>query len=333
MRRAVPGDGMTIQANFETLITVFGGSGFLGRHVVRALARRHYRIRVAVRRPELAGHLQPLGRVGQIHAVQANLRHAGSIAAAVRDADVVINLVGILLERGRQRFDAVQALGAEAVARAAAARGARMIHVSAIGAGENSASAYARSKAEGEKAVLAAAPTANIFRPSIIFGPDDSFFNRFASIARFSPALPLIGGGHTRFQPVFAGDVAAAIAAAVEGETRPGATYELGGPEIFTFRELMDYILKTIERRRVLLPLPFWLAKFQATFLQYLPKPLLTPDQVELLRTDNVVSPQAIDEQRTLRALGIETRLVQAIVPSYLWRFRRTGQFKTARHG
>src|SRR5229473_2950152 len=307
MRRAVPGDGMTIQANIDTLVTVFGGSGFLGRHVVRALAKRHYRIRVAVRRPELAGHLQPLGRVGQIHPVQANLRHAGSIAAAVR--------------------------GAEAVARAAAAGGARMIHVSAIGAGENSTSAYARSKAAGEKAVLAAAPAANIFRPSIVFGPDDSFFNRFASIARFSPALPLIGGGQTRFQPVFAGDVAAAIAAAVEGETRPGATYELGGPEIFTFRELMDYILKTIERRRVLLPLPFWLAKFQATFLQYLPKPLLTPDQVELLRTDNVVSPQAIDVQRTLQALGIETRLVQAIVPSYLWRFRRTGQFKTARHG
>jgi NADH dehydrogenase len=324
---------MTIQANFETLITVFGGSGFLGRHVVRALAKRHYRIRVAVRWPELAGHLQPLGRVGQIHAVQANLRHPGSVFAAVRDADVAINLVGILFERGRQRFDAVQTAGAEIVARAAAAHGARMVHVSAIGADENSRSGYARSKAEGEKAVLATAPSATIFRPSIVFGPDDSFFNRFASLARVLPALPLIGGGHTRFQPVFAGDVAEAIARAVEGETRPGTIYEVGGPEIFTFRELMEYILATIERRRLLMPIPFWLAKLQATFLQFMPNPLLTPDQVALLRTDNVVSPQAIDELRTLKDLGIEPRLVQAIVPAYLWRFRRSGQFKAARHG
>jgi NADH dehydrogenase len=324
---------MTIQSDFETLITVFGGSGFLGRHVVRALARRHYRIRVAVRRPELAGHLQPLGRVGQIHAVQANLRHAGSVAAAVRDADVVINLVGILFERGRQRFETVQSFGAEAVALAAAAHGARMVHVSAIGADDKSSSAYARSKAEGEKAVLAAVPSAAIFRPSILFGPDDDFFNKFAALARMLPALPLVGGGHTRFQRVFAGDVAEAIARAVAGETRPGTIYELGGPEIFTFKELMAFVLATIERRRVLVPIPFWLAKLQATFLQFLPKPLLTPDQVELLRTDSVVSPQAIDEQRTLKALGIEARPVEAIVPSYLWRFRRSGQFKTARHG
>src|SRR5229473_1157476 len=194
MRRAVPGDGMTIQANFETLITVFGGSGFVGRNVVRALAKRHYRIRVAVRRPELTGHLQPLGRVGQIHAVQANLRHAGSIAAAVRDADAVVNLVGILYERGRQRFDAVQSFGAEAVALAAAQHGARLVHMSALGADEQAGSAYARSKAVGEKAVLAAVPGATIFRPSIVFGPEDDFFNKFASLARFLPALPLIGG-------------------------------------------------------------------------------------------------------------------------------------------
>ena len=202
---------------------MFGGSGFLGRHVVRALANRNYRIRVAVRRPELTGHLQPLGRVGQIHAVQANVRFPQSIEAAVRDADVVINLVGILFERGRQRFDAVQAEGAGAVAQAAHAAGARLIHVSAIGADENSVSDYARSKAVGERLVLAAQPRAIITRPSIVFGPEDDFFNRFAALARLSPALPLPGGGHTRFQPVFAGDVAEAIAKAVDGEAKPGA--------------------------------------------------------------------------------------------------------------
>jgi NADH dehydrogenase len=324
---------MTIQSNFDTLVTVFGGSGFIGRHVIRALAKRHYRIRVAVRRPELAFHLQPLGRVGQIHAVQANLRHAGSIAAAVRDADAVVNLVGILYERGRQRFDAVQSFGAEAVALAAAQHGARLVHMSALGADEQASSAYARSKAVGEQAVLAAVPDATIFRPSIVFGPEDDFFNKFAALARMLPMLLLIGGGHTRFQPVFAGDVAAAFAAAVAGETKPGTTYELGGTEVLTFRELMEYVLATIERRRLLVPIPFWLAKLEATFLQFMPKPLLTPDQVELLRRDSVVSDEAAREARTLHGLGIEPTSMQAIVPSYLWRFRRTGQFKRLRHG
>ena len=258
----------------ETLVTVFGGSGFLGRHVVRALAKQGYRIRVAVRRPELAGFLQPLGRVGQIHAVQANLRYPASVEAAARDADVVINLVGILFERGRQKFDAVQAYGAEAVALAAAAFGARMIHVSAIGADENSPSHYARSKAAGEKLVLAAVPSAVILRPSVLFGPEDDFLNKFAAMARLSPALPLVGGGHTRFQPIFAGDVAGAVMAAIEGRARDGSTYELGGPEVKSFRELMQFVLATIERRRLLLPIPFALAKLQAAFLQLMPKPL-----------------------------------------------------------
>jgi len=195
---------MSAKSNFERLVTVYGGSGFLGRHVVRELARRGYRIRAAVRRPELAGHLQPLGRVGQIHAVQANLRYAPSVDAAARDADILINLVGILHERGRQRFDAVHRYGAEQVALAASAHGARLIHVSAIGADENSPSHYARSKAQAESLVLSAVPQATIMRPSIVFGPEDSFFNRFAALARFAPALPLIGGGLTRFQPVFA---------------------------------------------------------------------------------------------------------------------------------
>jgi len=321
---------MTVKSNHDTLVTVFGGSGFLGRHVVRALAKRDYRIRVAVRRPELANFLQPLGRVGQIHAVQANLRHAASVENAARDSHVLINLVGVLAEGGRQRFDAVHAYGAEQIALAANAHGARMVHVSAIGADANSSAHYARSKAAGEQLVLAAQPQATVMRPSILFGPEDNFFNLFAGLARMSPVLPLIGGGHTRFQPVFVGDVATAIADAVDGKTRPGAIYELGGPEIRTFKELMQFVLATTGRKRILLPVPFVVAKLKALGLQFMPSPLtLTPDQVELLRTDNVVSDAAIADKRTLQGLGIEPETMEAIVPSYLWRFRKTGQFNS----
>jgi uncharacterized protein YbjT (DUF2867 family) len=318
---------MTAQSNADTLITIFGGSGFLGRHVVRALAGQEYRIRVAVRRPDLAGHLQPLGRVGQIHSVQANVRNRASVAAAVRGSDVVINLVGILFESGRQRFETVQAFGAESVALAAAAENALMIHISAIGADEHSRSAYARSKAEGERLVLAATPEATILRPSVVFGPNDDFFNRFAALARMVPALPLVGGGTTRFQPVYAGDVAEAIAKAVAGQTGAGKVYELGGPEVMTFKEILQYVLATIGRRRLLVPIPFWAAKLKAFFFEFMPKPVLTRDQVELLRSDNVVSDAARAESRTLEGLGIVPRSAEAIVPSYLWRFRKTGQF------
>ena len=320
---------MSARSPYDSLVTVYGGSGFLGRHVVRALAKRHYRIRVAVRRPELAGHLQPLGRVGQIHAVQANLRHAASVEAAARDAQVLVNLVGILFERGRQSFQAVHAYGAEQIALAASAHGARLVHVSAIGADPNSPSAYARTKADAERLVLAAQPSASIMRPSILFGPEDDFFNRFAALARLSPALPLVGGGLTRFQPAFVGDVARAIADAVDGGARPGTIYELGGPDVRTFKELMQFVLRTIKRKRLLVPLPFFLAKMQAAVLQYFPTPPLTPDQVELLRADNVVSDAAKVELRTLQGLGIEPETIEAIVPSYLWRFRRTGQFRS----
>jgi len=324
---------MTVRTAADTLITIFGGSGFLGRHVVRALAKRDYRIRVAVRRPELAGHLQPLGRVGQINAVQANLRFPDSVAAAMRGSALAINLVGILFERRRQTFNAVQTRGAETVARIAAEHGASFIHVSAIGADPQSPSHYARSKAEGERLVLAAQPDTTIVRPSIVFGPEDEFFNRFASLARFSPALPLIGGGHTALQPVFVGDVAAAIAEIVDGklmrdEPRAGITYELGGPDVRTFKQLMEYTLATIERQRLLVPLPFALARLQASLLQFLPKPPLTPDQVELLRADNIVSPEAAQSGRTLTGLGITPTSIEAVVPSYLWRFRKTGQFR-----
>jgi len=249
------------------------------------------------------------------------------VTAAVRQADAVVNLVGILYARGRQTFEAVHVEGADAVARAAAGAGARMVHVSAIGADANSPSQYARTKAAGEDAVRAAVPGAAIFRPSIMFGPEDDFFNRFAAMARLSPVLPLVGGGHTRFQPVFVGDVAEAVARAVDGEAAGGTTYELGGPEVKTFRELMAFVLATTGRRRLLVPLPFPLASLQAAFLQILPKPPLTPDQVKLLRVDNVVSDQAQRERRTLEAFGIAPTTIEAIVPTYLWRFRKYGQF------
>jgi uncharacterized protein YbjT (DUF2867 family) len=316
-------------SNLDTLVTVFGGSGFLGRNVVRALAKRDYRIRVAVRRPELAGHLQPLGKVGQIHAVQANLRYPASVEAAMRDSHVAINLVGILAEGGAQSFDAVQGTGAGTVAKAAGAVGARMVHVSAIGADENSLSCYARAKAAGETAVRSALPAATILRPSVVFGPDDQFTNRFAALARMSPALPLIGGGLTRLQPVYVGDVATAVADAVDGNTKAGATYELGGPEVLTMREVMEIILATIERRRMLVALPFGLAKFKALFLQFAPGALkLTPDQVVLLRSDNVVSDAAKAAGLTLEGMGITADSLEAVAPQYLWRFRAAGQFQ-----
>ncbi|MBR1268978.1 complex I NDUFA9 subunit family protein [Bradyrhizobium sp. AUGA SZCCT0222] len=316
-------------SNQETLVTIFGGSGFLGRNVVRALAKRDYRIRVAVRRPELAGHLQPLGRVGQIHAVQANLRYPASVEAAMRDSQIAINLVGILTEGGAQSFDAVQTKGPETIAKAAAAVGGRMVHVSAIGADENSPSGYGRSKAAGEQAVLAAVPSATILRPSLMFGPEDQFTNRFAALARMSPALPLIGGGETRMQPAYVGDVATAVAEAVDGKAKPGATYELGGPEVLTMREIMEIILSITERKRALVSLPFGLAKLNALFLQFAPGALkLTPDQVAMLRSDNVVSDAAKAAGLTLEGLGIAPDSMEAIAPQYLWRFRAAGQFQ-----
>jgi uncharacterized protein YbjT (DUF2867 family) len=316
-------------SNLDTLVTVFGGSGFLGRHVVRALAKRDYRIRIAVRRPELSFHLQPIGRVGQIHAVQANLRYPASVEAAMRGSSVAINLVGILAEGGAQTFDAVQARGAETVAKAAQAAGSRMVHVSAIGANEESPSRYARAKAAGEQAVLSAVPSATIMRPSVVFGPEDQFTNRFAALAQMSPMLPLIGGGKTRMQPVYVGDVATAVADAVDGKAKAGATYELAGPEVLTMREIMEIIMKITGRDRALVSLPFGLAKLQALFLQFAPGPLkLTPDQVALLRSDNVVSDAAKAAGFTLEGLGITPDSVEAIAPQYLWRFRSTGQFQ-----
>jgi uncharacterized protein YbjT (DUF2867 family) len=310
------------------LVTVFGASGFVGRHVVRALAKRGWRVRAAMRRPDLAGHLQPMGGVGQIMAVQANLRYPDSVLAAVKGADAVVNLVGILYETGRQSFDKVQSEGPAAIAAACARLGIQnVVHVSAIGADANAAAEYARSKALGEAAVLRQVPSAVVMRPSIVFGPEDNFFNQFASLARMLPALPLIGGGETRFQPVFVGDVAEAVAMALEGKAKPGAVYELGGPAVKSFRQILEYILKETGRSRALVPIPFPIAELQGRVLGMLPKPLLTRDQVLMLKTDNVVSAAAVSEGRTLEGLGIQPESVEAIVPSYIYRFRAAGQF------
>jgi len=315
------------------LVTVFGGSGFIGRHVVRALARRGYRVRAAVRRPDLAGHLQPLGAVGQIHAVQANIRNRASIDRAVAGASAVVNLIGILYESGKQSFDAVQSFGPGAVAAAAREAGIdRMVHLSAIGADEASDSEYARSKAAGEAAVKASLPGAIILRPSIVFGPEDDFFNRFGAMARMSPVLPLIGGGKTRFQPVFVGDVAETVARGVDGTLTAGTPYELGGPEVRTFRELMEFILAETDRKRLLVPLPFELARLQASFLQILPNPLLTVDQVRQLAHDNVVSEAAIKDGRTLEGIGIHPSAMETVVPTYIARYRKAGQFTEPDH-
>jgi uncharacterized protein YbjT (DUF2867 family) len=310
------------------LVVVFGGSGFVGRHVVRALARRGYRIRVACRRPDLAGHLQPLGNVGQIQPVQANVRVRWSVDRAVQGADHVVNLVAILHESGRQKFTSVHEFGARAVAEAARAVGAGLTHISALGADLNAQSDYARTKALGEKAVLETISDAVILRPSINFGPEDSFFNRFASMARYSPVLPLIGGGHTKFQPVYVGDVAEAVARSVDGNVQGGRIYELGGPQVLTFKQCMQEMLAMIGRKRLLVSVPWWVANMKASILGLLPNPLLTKDQVLQLREHNIVSDAAIRDSRTLAGLGIQPQSIGSILPSYLWRYRAAGQFQ-----
>ena len=310
------------------LVTIFGGSGFVGTQLVQRLARQGYRMRIAVRRPDLALHLKPLGAVGQIAPIQANLRNPASVQRAVSGADVVINLVGVGFERQRQRFRAVHVEGAAAVAEAARTAGAKaLVHMSALGADPDSRSAYARSKAMGEAAVLSAFPGAVVIRPSIMFGPADDFFNLIGGLARMLPVLPLIGGT-TRFQPVYVGDVAEACVRAAEGEVEGGRIYELGGPEVRTHRELVQLVLRETRRTNPLLAVPAGLAKVMALPFALLPiPPLLTFDQVELLHIDNVVSSSAIDDDRTFAAFGIEPVALEAILPSYLWRFMKHGQF------
>lgn len=311
------------------LVTIYGGSGFVGRYIARRMAKEGWRVRVAVRRPNEALFVKPYGTVGQVEPFPCNVRDDASVAAAMQGADAVVNCVGILGEHRRNTFDAVQAEGAGRVARLAAENGvATMVHVSAIGADANSESEYAQSKAAGEAAVLEHMPNAMILRPSVIFGQDDGFFNRFASMARFGPILPLVGAD-TRFQPVFVDDVAAAAVKGVTGEA--SGTYELGGPDAGTLREFIDEMLAVIYRKRIVVNLPFWVARLMAfgfdltqkVLMGLIENKVLTRDQVKLLREDNVVA----DDARTLSDLGIKATNTASILPSYLWRYRPTGQF------
>ena len=330
-------------ATFEEsrLATVFGGSGFVGRHIVRALARRGWRIRVAVRRPDLAAYLQTDGVVGQIQPVQANLRYPASVAAALEGAEMAVNATGVRVESGAQTYQAVHVDGAATLARAVReSRVEAFVHVSGIGADERSPSPYIASKGRGEIVTREAFPDVVVLRPSVVFGPEDDFFNRFGALARFLPVIPLFGGGATRLQPVYAGDVARATAAALAGDARPGVTYELGGPEVMTLREAAELVLHTIDRRRLLLGLPLGPSRLlaslsafasKATFGRY-PKLLTTTrDQVDLLAVDNVVSAEAEAEGRVLSGLGIEPQAPDAIIPTYLVRFRKTGQYELQR--
>ncbi|PZU21785.1 MAG: complex I NDUFA9 subunit family protein [Shinella sp.] len=316
-------------ANLPPLVTVFGGSGFVGRYVVGALAKRGYRIRVACRRPDLALFLQPLGNVGQISFVQANLRYPDSVTKAAEGSDHIVNCVGLLAESGKNTFAAVQDKGAAVIAAAAKAIGAKLTHVSAIGADASSASFYASTKGRAEKAVLEAVPDAVIIRPSVVFGPEDNFFNKFAAMAKTSPVLPLIGGGQTKFQPVYAGDVAEVIARSVDGKLKPGATYELGGEDVLSFEDCLKLVLKTISRKRLLITLPFGLASVIGKIAEKVPliTPPLTGDQVELLHKDNVVSAAAERAGLTLKGLGIAPVLISSVLANYTVHFRPQGQF------
>ena len=309
-----------------SLVAVFGGSGFLGRYTVRALAKAGYRVRVGVRHPNLGNYLVPMGQVGQIQVVKANIANAEHVASVVSGADAVINLVGILRQGGRQRFQRLHRDAAETLAKAAMNAGAQtFVHVSSMGVSQNSPSLYARTKAEGEMRVREAFPAATILRPSLLFGPEDDFFNRFAGMARMARVVPLIGGGRTKFQPVYVGDVAAAIEkSVVDPAAARGRTYELGGPSVYTFRELMELMLHETYRKAALVPVPFGLASFVASLANLTPWPPLTPDQVRLLKVDNVMTKGALG----LHDLAIEPDSVEAILPTYIWRFRPQGQFQ-----
>jgi NADH dehydrogenase len=319
----------------DKLAAVFGGSGFLGRYVVAALARDGWRIRAASRRPYLAGHLQPMGDVGQIHAVQGNVRHAYSVAGPVEGAETVVNLVGISTESSAQTFEDVHVGGARVIARAARTAGAKtLIHVSSICAQANSITRLGRTKAEGEAAVLEEFPDAVILRPSLMFGAEDQLFNRVAALVRLSPLVPLIDGGRTKVQLIYVGDVAAAVAAACTGEAKPGTTYELGGPDIVTYRQLFNHASAWSGRRRWYVPIPFWLARIVVATTVPMPGSIrpLTVDEVGMLGRPSLVSRAAILEGRTLSSLGIERpRIIASIVPHYLERFHPRGQFASYR--
>jgi uncharacterized protein YbjT (DUF2867 family) len=307
------------------LVTVFGGSGFIGKAVVQHLAKAGYRVRVAVRHPNNALHVKPLGDLGQVQISQANLRNRSSVEAAIFGADYVINLVGILYESGAQTFDKVHHKGAELIAKVSAdASVKKFIHLSAIGADLESTSKYARSKAAGEVSILKAYPKATIVRPSIVFGPDDLFFNKFAGLAKLFRVMPVICG-KTKMQPVYVGDVAAAIGSIIGRLDTQGKTYELGGPKVFTFRALLEMVNSVTELNATMISIPIHLAYFQAFFFGMFPNPMVTIDQLKLLEHDNVVG-----SGKTFSDLGITPTPTEAIVPNYLMHYKPSGQFKGA---
>jgi NADH dehydrogenase len=306
-------------------ITVIGASGFIGRYVVRDLARTGAVIAACCRHASSAGFLRPMGDVGQIGLFNADIADERALAAVVAGADAVVNTVGILFERGKQRFDLAHHRGpAQLAALAKREDVKRFVHFSALGTDLNSPSAYGRSKAQGEAAVRAAFPGATILRPSLVFGPEDTFFNRFAGLARFAPALPLIGGGATKFQPVYVGDVAAAVATALARDETEGKTYEIAGPAVFTLKQLFELILRETGRKRMLLPVPFGIASLEAAILKWAPKPLLTRDQVRMLQHDSIATPGTPG----LAELGIAPKALELILPSYLERYRRPGRYR-----
>jgi NADH dehydrogenase len=312
------------------LVTIFGGSGFVGRYIARRMAKEGWRVRVAVRRPNEALFVKPYGVPGQVEPLACNIRDDASVRSMIRGADAVVNCVGVLNSLGANTFDAVQAEGAGRIARLAAAEGiGTLVHISAIGADAASDSVYARTKGEGEAAVLAAFPAAVILRPSVIFGTEDHFFNRFAGMTRMGPVLPIVGAG-TKFQPVHVDDVARAAVKGVLGQADAGV-YELGGPEVDSLRGLMRRMLHVVQRRRAVINMPFFLARImgfgfdmvQGVTLGLIENKVLTRDQVKSLRHDNVVSAGAMG----FAELGITPTAMDAVLPEYLWRYRRSGQY------
>jgi len=308
----------------QKIATIFGASGFIGRHLIRSLTEKDFRIIAATRSPYLYGYLKPLGNPGQIDLEKVNLFEEENLRTLIKNSDVVINLVGILYENKKQKFEDIHVKFPALLTKLCNEQNIKkLVHISALGINETANSQYMQSKLKGEKNILNNFNRSVILRPSIIFGPEDKFFNQFASLAEFFPALPLIGGGLTYFQPIYVGDIAKSIVAVLEKEEINNNIYELGGPQTFTFKELMKILLKQIKKKRFLVPIPFSFAKFQAKILQLLPKPLLTTDQVEMLKYDNIVT----NKYPTLKDLKISPKTLESVLPDYIWRFRKGGQF------
>ena len=310
--------------NNQKIIAIFGAGGFLGKHLMRQLTKLDYRVKVATRNPYLKGYLKPLGNPGQIELFKTNIFNPENVKQVLKNCDLVINLVGILYETKKQKFNQIHSQFPYLLSNLCnELKIKNLIHISALGVRERHISQYMQSKLQGEKNIQNIFKPSVILRPSVVFGPEDKFFNTFASLAQFSPVLPLLGGGKTKFAPIYVGDVGKAIVKALELNNSEPQIYELGGPENYSFKELMEILLSEIKKKRFLIPIPFGMAKFQSYFLQMMPNPLLTPDQVEILKYNNIVS----GDYPTLKDLGITGTAIQSILPKYIYRFRTGGQF------